>query len=73
MNLFAKKAILTALNSSQARIRYVIGYLRSGKTRVVFNQELLESADARSLKLWKNLKLGIMQGHRAPPLTLSMD
>jgi hypothetical protein len=28
-------------------------------------EELLESANARSLGLWESLKLGILQGHRA--------
>ena len=28
-------------------------------------EELLESADAQSLRLWEKLKLGIIQGHRA--------
>jgi len=30
-----------------------------------YMEELLESADAQSLRFWESLKLGIIRGHRA--------
>ena len=41
-------------------------YLLSSSDCEAFSmEELLESAYAQSLGLWENLKLGIIQGHRA--------
>jgi hypothetical protein len=39
--------------------------LSSSDCEALTMEELLESANARSMRLWKNLKLGILQGHRA--------
>ena len=39
--------------------------LSSSDCEAFYMEELLESADAQSLRLWENLKLGIIQGHHA--------
>ena len=39
--------------------------LSSSDCEAFYMQELLESADAQSMRLWESLKLGILQGHRA--------
>ena len=39
--------------------------LSSSDCEAFYMQELLESADAQSVRLWEKLKLGIIQGHRA--------
>jgi hypothetical protein len=39
--------------------------LSSSDCEAFYMEELLESADAQSLRLWENLKLEIIQGHRA--------
>ena len=39
--------------------------LSSSDCEAFYMEELLESADAQSLRLWESLKLGILQGHRA--------
>ena len=39
--------------------------LPSSDCEAFYVEELLESTDAQSLRLWESLKLGILQGHRA--------
>jgi len=39
--------------------------LSSSDCEAFYVEAFLESTDAQSLRLWENLKLGIIQGHRA--------
>ena len=49
-----------------AKIEFSAKYLLSSSDcEALSMEELLESANARSLGLWESLKLGILQGHRA--------